>query len=49
MDTDIHTDMAELLVAVEPAGIHKPAAVDMDMDIRKVLAVGTAVSSGSAG
>lgn len=47
MDTGIHTDMAAVAV-VESAGIHKPAAVDKDMDIRKVLAVDT-VSSGSAG
>lgn len=48
MDTGSRMDMAAV-VAVEPAGIHKPAAVDMDIRIRKVLAVGTAVSSGSAG
>lgn len=48
MDTGSHTDTAAA-VAVEPAGIHKPAAVDKDIHIRKVLAVGTVVSSGSAG
>ena len=40
--------MAAVVAVVEPAGIHKPAAVDKDMDIRKVLAVDTVVSSGSA-